>query len=1077
MAFISSYGQTDAAKYSGISGYGFRYKRFAMDSVAMLPLATSTHIPYRAGAVRYNENDSALEVYTGAQWIKENKAVQLTDSTFKVGRDTIRIRGTGSGSGTSVANASGAGDTLWTGAAVKRIDHDATLTISTNSNKLLLAADTISYVASISKLRDTAAALRAAIGTGGGATNLDTTRTSTSVTVLSSTGNDAVIPAADTTNRAGVLTVVDKRKIDDMPKLFNVIRYGAKPDGKERYDGVMTSGSPTLTCSSCSFTSADVGKSIRVDGAVTGGDLVTTIIGYSNSSTVTLGANATRSVSADTLVFGTDNTPMIQAAIDAAAVAGDAKVYVPAGIYVLAGPLVTSFEGANPNAQLVWKTSVYGTPSFLERKWFSIEGAADMNPAPSTFGDSVCPFYGSILYSIINGSGTLPSVFGTRSNGGSFGDFNYNSVSFKNLTIMVARNNKAGGPSVGGINGLFCGSMRLENLYIGVSGSIKRQPQPIYDVAGVIIGKISSEIYNSVKNVSTYAFKYGFIYAEGVTIDHATAHASVFAHTFANCITPVEAGMITAMWSQNSIYVPNHNLFGLIPSGTTYFNIHTLAGELFNGSTTGAPAWLDRQYVINDSGSLGRGSIASYALGQAEVGGGNALFNKYGGDSIYTRLSGSRVDPNVRTFTNEIKANSSFIFGGTAGGASNYLYNLSGLTNSSILRVQPTVTNGTQIMSLAPSGTGDAVLSPIMSAFNMYNTSLGTGFPITGNANTERLTFAAVGTKYKISSEIEGTGSHRPITFETGGIANQFKLNTTGEVEVNGTASDQFKVLGNSAFGRTSIYLQNASSTGNASMLIDNDRGSLAAHGGFLTGGQSFGSSFFGVSCADKTMLYHGGGSGGGLLLGTLNNTPLIIGTNNTEQMRISSAGKVSLQTVDSAGSPANMLWIDPVTKEVKKAAVPSGGDGNGIYGGSGTLSGTTTVNGGGTSSLLLGASGSKLGGFTVYSASNINLYGAITYNVDGVTTDANHTVPAAIAIVEVTDNLTTNRTFTMPTPSQQGQTLTVIMKFSAGSNHFSLASAITDNSTGSTFTQLDWGKTYDFYVDAGVTWRLIRKY
>lgn len=708
----------------------------------------------------------------------------------------------------------------------------------------------------------------------------------------------------------GININIDTIKVDTVtidaryPKIYNIVSaFGAKPDGKRGYDAAMTSGSNILTCASCVFSSEDVGKAIRVEGAASSGDLVTTISGFTNSTTITLTNNATNTVTSDTIHYGTDNTPMIQRAIDSASTYGDAKVWIPAGIYVLAGPLITSYEGANPNAQLVWKTSVYGTSSFIERKWFTIEGVSDMNHAPSTFGDSISPLYGSVLYSIIDGSGTLPSVFGTKSNGGIFGDFNYNCVAFKNLSILVARNNNAGGPTVGGINGLFCGALRLENLYIGISGSINRQPEPIHDVAGAIVGKLSSEIYSSIKNVSTYAFKYGFIYAEGVTIDHATAHASIFAHTFTNCITPIDAGMIIAMWSKNSIYIPNHNLFGLIPVSTTFFNIQTLAGELYNGSSVGVPSWLDYQYVINDSGSLGRGNISGYALGQAEVGGGNALFNKYGGDSIYVRLMGSRIDPNVRTFTNEIRSNSSFIFEGSAGGGANYFYNLSGLSNSSILRIQPTVTNGTQIMSLAPSGTGDAVLSPIMSAFNMYNTSLGSGYPISGNANTERLTFAAIGTTYKISSEIEGTGSHRPITFQTAGISNQFRLNTNGEVEVNGTTSDQFKVLGNSPAGRTSIYIQNAASNGNASVLVDNNRGSLASHGGFLTAGQTFASSFFGVSAADKTMLYHGGASGTGFLFGTLNSSPIIIGTNNVEGIRINISNEIQIGSSTDLGA------------------------------------------------------------------------------------------------------------------------------------------------------------------------------
>src|ERR1044072_4998024 len=60
--------QLDSAKYSPISGYGFKYKRMAFDSVLMVPRSPSPHIPWRAGAIRYNAPDSTLQLWTGYQW-------------------------------------------------------------------------------------------------------------------------------------------------------------------------------------------------------------------------------------------------------------------------------------------------------------------------------------------------------------------------------------------------------------------------------------------------------------------------------------------------------------------------------------------------------------------------------------------------------------------------------------------------------------------------------------------------------------------------------------------------------------------------------------------------------------------------------------------------------------------------------------------------------------------------------------------------------------------------------------------------------------------------------------------------
>jgi lysophospholipase L1-like esterase len=66
--------------------------------------------------------------------------------------------------GTNIVNAGGSGDTLWNGSALKRFEAGLPLTISTNSNKLLLNIDsfnsTYGYVPQ-ARLRDTAAAIDA----------------------------------------------------------------------------------------------------------------------------------------------------------------------------------------------------------------------------------------------------------------------------------------------------------------------------------------------------------------------------------------------------------------------------------------------------------------------------------------------------------------------------------------------------------------------------------------------------------------------------------------------------------------------------------------------------------------------------------------------------------------------------------------------------------------------------------------------------------------------------------------------------------------------------------------------------
>lgn len=136
------------------------------------------------------------------------------------------------------------------------------------------------------------------------------------------------------------------------PWIFNVRAYGAKGDGKCVTDGAINVGTSavTLTSATAGFTMADIGRPIQIKGAAATGvtTLVTTIAGFTNSTTVTLTDAATTTVSGAQVLWGTDDTVAIQAAIDAAttwarANSGAATVFFPGcpGYYVVAGALKT----------------------------------------------------------------------------------------------------------------------------------------------------------------------------------------------------------------------------------------------------------------------------------------------------------------------------------------------------------------------------------------------------------------------------------------------------------------------------------------------------------------------------------------------------------------------------------------------------------------------------------------------------------------------------------------------------------------------------------------------------------------
>lgn len=144
------------------------------------------------------------------------------------------------------------------------------------------------------------------------------------------------------------------------PWVFDVTAYGAKGDAKVVADGAMASGSTTLTSATAAFTAADVGKAISVKGAAATGvtTLVTTIAAYVSATQVTLTAanGSGGAVSGAIVIWGTDDTTAIQAAVDAAEAylaAGNtyAQVYCPPLPYVIAGPLNNTRSG---NGQIVF---------------------------------------------------------------------------------------------------------------------------------------------------------------------------------------------------------------------------------------------------------------------------------------------------------------------------------------------------------------------------------------------------------------------------------------------------------------------------------------------------------------------------------------------------------------------------------------------------------------------------------------------------------------------------------------------------------------------------------------------------
>jgi hypothetical protein len=167
------------------------------------------------------------------------------------------------------------------------------------------------------------------------------------------------------------------------PDRFNVKAFGALGDANRTRGGAMTAGSAVLTDTTWSpFTAADVGKYVAVQNALTASTpTVTTIASYQSASQVTLATTASRTVSGAVIVWGTDDTTAISAALTAAGAAGalgGGEVYFPPGGYLigdttLALPSRTSIVGAGNG----WGSSIIAKAGRTANR--AMVGLADAN--------------------------------------------------------------------------------------------------------------------------------------------------------------------------------------------------------------------------------------------------------------------------------------------------------------------------------------------------------------------------------------------------------------------------------------------------------------------------------------------------------------------------------------------------------------------------------------------------------------------------------------------------------------------------------------------------------------------------
>lgn len=636
---------------------------------------------------------------------------------------------------------------------------------------------------------------------------------------------------------------------DSISQRTNVLYHGATGDGIYDTTISISSSSQTVTATNSIFASTDVGKVIVIVGAGTSSrDLVGTITAYTSATQVTISAAASTTVSNAPTLFGTDQTTHIQAAINACYAGGGGTVWIPNGIYLIAGALQTSVGGINMNAQLYIPAP--STALSLSFTHITIEG--ETAPTFTQYGALTATnfntYKGATLVSTLTTGATGAAVIGTKGITGVWGSYNYNYLTAKNLSIKVLDNPAGAGPVVGGISYKYGASIFTDNVMINPIGAAQSSVLPTNLIAGIETPDAASETMTSMQNTLVAGFRSGYIIGEHTSMNQVQAFVCYRGFQFKHGAHDVSAIRMLAQWCTIDLYIAGQVVFQNLNFSDEY---------MFSGYSGGK--WYDNTYTIKDTSNTGYG-IINYTLWKPGVGKDDAHFTMDGGANltIVSDTAAVVIAGRNNTFnTNSVKATTlknSHSQGGAAWLATN---------------------NNDRYLSLGA-----------------YGSSLGV-------TNWDNKGVLAASHAMVINSDAAVTsGGSNSIRFVTGGSGTTYMadFNSSGNaifsnkvsVGTNTSPTDIFTIQnGTSSAGGFQFSMKNTAANGDTRFLFTNSSG-----GGL--GAQVTGSSY---ADANKNYLY------------TLGNNPSLVVMTNVD---VSSGGAGNFDVIAGGNSNAVTLRVTP---------------------------------------------------------------------------------------------------------------------------------------------------------------------